>query len=303
MTNTLSGIYVAPFTPMNEDCSLNLDQIKPYVERLVKANITGVFVNGTTGEFASLTIDERKTLTERWKQEAGDTLKVIVHVGSTCIQDCVDLSRHAGKVGVDGFSAVSPYYFKPKNLDALVESTELIASAAPGLPFYYYHIPCFTGVEFSMTNYLLQATDKIPNLAGVKFSDSDLTDVHGCLTACEGKHTVFFGVDQMLLGALAMGVQAMVGSTYNFYAPVYHTMIDAFGQGDHNKAREQQAHITAMIRVIHKFGGLPALKAIMNLTGVDCGPMRSPMCSMSSDDKEALRCELERIGFFDLIQS
>lgn len=303
MTTNISGIYVAPFTPLNQDYSINFNQIKPYVERLIQAKVSGVFINGTTGEFASLTIDERKQLTEAWKQAAGDSLNIIVHVGSTCIHDSIDLSSHANTVGVNGFSAVAPFYFKPATMDALVETTTRIAAAAPDLPFYYYHIPSFTNVSYSMTDYLHKATGKISNLSGVKYSHTDLTDVQGCLTSNNGNHTVFFGVDEMLLGALAMGVNAMVGSTYNFAAPLYQTMITNFHQGDVEQARDQQSNITSMIRVIHKFCGLPALKAIMELTGLDCGPMRHPLPSMNQTDKELLRNELEQIGFFEFIST
>lgn len=296
---TIEGIYAAPFTPFCNDYSINWDTIDEIAARLIRFQIAGVFINGTTGEFASLTLNERKKLTEKWKTAVNGKLKVIVHVGSTCIQDSQDLSRHAYEVGVDGFSTVPPFYFKPANLDALIQSSAMVASAVPELPFYYYHIPSCTGVSFPMSDYLNQASSQIPNLSGVKYSHSDLTDVHGCLTACGSRFTVFFGVDEMYLGAMAMGVKAAVGSTYNLAAPVYQSIIKAFQNGDMETARMQQTKITAMIRVINQYGGLPALKAIMELTGTHCGPLRLPLRTLTANEKDTLRRDLDRIGFFE----
>lgn len=295
----VEGIYAATFTPFKQDYSIHLDRIETYAEKLIQSKVDGIFINGTTGEFASLTLDERKQLTERWKEVVGEQIQVIVHVGGTCISDCQELARHAGETGVNGISAVAPYYFKPESMDELVTSIEMIASSAPEQPFYYYHIPPFTGVSFSMTDFLLQAGERVPNLHGVKFSSTNLTDAHGCLSIKEKPYTVFFGVDEILLSAMSIGIKAAVGSTYNFSMPVYQKMIEAFKQNDLDQANEYQVHITNMIRVIQQYGGLRALKAVMKVSGFDCGPFRHPVNTLNQEELSQLQKDLDSIGFFE----
>ncbi len=295
----VTGIYAAPFTPFNEDYSIDWDKIEAMAERYKQDQLAGVFINGTTGEFASLTIQERKQLMEKWKEAIGDSLQIIVHVGCNSFLDCKDITEHASGLGVDGFAALPPYYFKSTKLEELIRTTQIIASHGPDLPFYYYHIPSFTGVSFSMTDYLQTASKQIPNLAGVKYSHPYLLDVHGCLLAGNGDFTVFFGVDEMLLGAAAMGVKAAVGSTYNFAAPVYHKMLHAQKEGHFDEALSQQTKITRMMQIIQQYGGFPALKSLMELSGIDCGPLRPPSLSLTQDQKNSLRTDLERIGFFE----
>src|SRR5699024_3622991 len=107
-----------------------------------------------------------------------------------------------------------------------------IAAAAPSKGFYYYH-STMSGVNFDMEQFLQQADTLIPTLAGVKFNSPDLYEYQRCLRACQGKYSIPFGVDEFLPGGLAVGATSAVGSTYNYAAPLYHKIIDAFNQGDH----------------------------------------------------------------------
>jgi N-acetylneuraminate lyase len=103
----------------------------------------------------------------------------------------------------------------------------------------------------------------------------------------------------MLLAGLAVGARGAIGSTYNFAAPVYHRIIKAFDAGDLASAQQEQARANAMIALLIRFGGLPAGKAMLRMIGLDCGPVRSPLRSLSPEKEAALRLELERVGFFD----
>jgi N-acetylneuraminate lyase len=90
-----------------------------------------------------------------------------------------------------------------------------IASAAPSLPFYYYHIPSATNVDLPMVDFLAVADGLIQNLAGIKYTHYDLEDLQLCLHYGGGKYNILFGRDQYLLAAVALGVRGAVGSTYS----------------------------------------------------------------------------------------
>ncbi|KAG8555478.1 hypothetical protein GDO81_017716 [Engystomops pustulosus] len=144
----LKGLIAATFTPMTLNCEVNLSIIQQYVDYLVqKQKIKNIFVNGTTGEGTSLSVTERKKLAEEWVRHArGKMDNVIVHVGCLSLEETKDLAAHAASCGANAIAAVSPSFIKPSSPDALVLYLKEVASAAPSLPFYYYHIPCLTGI-------------------------------------------------------------------------------------------------------------------------------------------------------------
>src|SRR5207249_3402399 len=113
------------------------------------------------------------------------------------------LAKHAQEIGAAGIACVGPGFFKPATTADLVAFCRDVAAAAPGLPFYYYHIPSRTGVSVAVAEFLQRAADAIPTLAGAKYSHPDLMDYLCCLRLQNGRFDLLFGLDEMLLPALA----------------------------------------------------------------------------------------------------
>jgi N-acetylneuraminate lyase len=247
-----------------------------------ESGLRSVFVAGTTGEWASLALNERKALCERWLTVAGDSMRIAVHVGHDCLADAVALASHARAAGAAAVAAVAPSYFKPATIADLIEFCMPIAAEADPLPFYFYHIPSLTGVSLPMSEFLYEARFRIPNLRGLKYSHDDLVELQRSLALEGGAFDVLFGCDEVLLAGLCLGVRGAVGSTYNFAAPHFQRLMRAFESGNLSTAREAQFQATAMIRVLCEFGFLAASKAVMGLLGVDCGPVRPPLCNLSA---------------------
>ena len=117
----LEGMVAATFTPMDENGDVNLSVIEKYADWIASTPIKGVFVCGTTGEFSSLTIDERKLILEKWVASAGKRFKVIAHVGSNCQRSAMELACHAEKAGADAIASIAPSFFKPGTVDELID--------------------------------------------------------------------------------------------------------------------------------------------------------------------------------------
>lgn len=294
------GLVAAPFTPFNGDGSVNLEMIGSLAVSLSANKVVGAFICGTTGEGVSMTTVERMEVAERWQGAASKDLRVIVHVGHTSLGDCCELAAHAQKIGAAAVGCMAPFLFKPSQADQLAEFMAEVAAAAPELPFYYYHIPCVTGVQVLAADFLAAAAERIPNLAGVKFTDENLMDYLACVQFDGGRFDVLFGRDEILLAGLALGAQGAIGSTYNYAAPVYNRMIEAFNRDDLEGAQAEQGRANAMIKVLHRFGGSPAVgKGFMRAIGLDCGPARLPLRTLSEVGIEALREAAEEVGFFE----
>jgi N-acetylneuraminate lyase len=232
----------------------------------------------------------------------GSALNVVVHVGGNCLADAKALTAQAQQLGAQAIAALAPCYFKPRTLELLIECCAEVASAGPEMPFYYYDIPHMTGVVFPMGDYLERAKQRIPNLAGLKFTSSDLMQLQRCVRAADGALDVLCGFDEMLLPALTVGVNGAVGSTYNFAAPLYTRVMKAFAAGDIATARAEQLRSVALIEILNRHGFMGATKAAMNMVGVDVGPPRLPNARLLPEQVGVLRSDLELTGFFDWIR-
>ncbi len=299
----LHGLVAATHTPFHADGSLNPSAIEAQAAHLLRHGIEAVFIGGSTGESSSLSLDERRTLAQRWSEVAhGTKLRLVVHVGSNCLADARALATQAEKLGAAAISALAPSYYKPRSLDALIACCAEIAGAAPTTPFYFYDIPALTGVSLPMAEFLAKAPKSIPTLAGLKFTNPDLMAYLQCLQADGGRWDIPWGIDEWMLGALATGARSAVGSGFNFAAPLYHGLITAFERGDLIAARTAQFRSTQLIALLTRHGYLGAAKATMKFLGVDLGPARLPNTSLDAAQSKVLRTELETLCFFDWLK-
>lgn len=108
---------------------------------------------------------------------------------------------------------------------------------------------------------------------------------------------MLWGRDENMLPALALGTKAAVGSTFNYAAPLYYKLIDAFDNGDLVTAQSLQQQSIDMIRLLGKYGGIATGKAYMKLIGLDCGEFRLPVKNMSGEEFELFKKDAEQLGF------
>lgn len=296
----LAGLVAATHTPMLEDGALNLAMIEQQAAHLAANPVTGAFICGSTGESHSLTVAERMSVAQRWSEVIDrNKLKLIVHVGHNCQQDAKALAAHAQQIRADAICAMAPCYFKPASVEDLLEFCAPVAAAAPALPFYFYDIPALTGVNLPMVEFLRKGKARIPNLAGIKFTSTDLMALQGCLEADDGSFNIVFGTDEMLLGALALGVPGGVGSTYNYAAPLYAKLMAAYQASDMVTAQALQMKSVKLVQVLIQYGVLPAGKALMSLCGVDCGPVRPPVRNLTEEQKSRFFGQVDLLGVLD----
>ena len=296
----IKGLINAPFTPFYENGEVNFEPIETYANMLVKNGLKGVFINGSSGEGYMLTYDERIALAEKWVSVAPEGFKVIVHVGSTVVKDSNKLARHAQEIGAFGIGAMASPFPKVGRIEELVKYCEEIASGAPQLPFYFYHIPALSGVFLPMLP-LLEAVDgRIPNFAGIKYTYESIYEYNQCMLYKGGKFDMLHGQDETILPVLAMGgAQGGIGGTTNYNGRELVGILDAWEKGDLETAREKQNFSQDVINVIVNYrGNIVGGKRIMKLIGLDLGKNRTPFRNMSDDEEASMKKELEAINFF-----
>lgn len=286
---------IAPVTPFKANGEVNYSKIEKLAHVLVSRGADALYLCGGTGEGLTMSPEERMHLVESWKDALPEQFPYIVHVGSTSLTESRRLAAHAIKVGAAGVSSIAPPFPAAKDLASLTEHFRLIAAAAPELPFYYYHNSEGPGPKIRARDFLDYASSRIPNLAGLKFTHEDLMDLSQCLRFQNGRYDVFYGRDQMLIGALATGACCAVGGTYNVLSPLVGKIMHAFAAGNIVEARKWNDTLVDAVAVFGKAGGLSAVKSAMTFLGVDCGAMQSPARTLTSDEAQRLGHSLRAV--------
>ena len=321
----IEGLIDAPFTPFKANGDVNLEPIPQYAQMLAKNGLKGVFINGSSGEGYMLTSDERMQIAEAWmkaapegfkaaseqaecqtclsnpeREQARTKFKVIVHVGSCCVRESRRLAEHAQKIGAWGIGAMAPPFPKVGRIEELVKYCEEIACGAPDLPFYFYHIPAFNGAFLPMVELLKAVDGRIPNFAGIKYTFESIYEYNQCRLYADGKFDMLHGQDETILPSLAMGgARGGIGGTTNYNGRCLVGIIEAWKQGDLEKARALQNYAQEVINVICHFrGNIVGGKRIMKLMGLDLGPNRTPFQNITDEEEARLKAELDAINFW-----
>lgn len=299
----LEGLITAVFTPFHPDGSINPGIIPDYASMLKQRGVAGVFVNGSSGEGVLMTSAERREIAEAWKAQVNQQLKFIVHVGSTSVETSKELAAHAVAIGADAIACMAPPFLSSSDVEVIAEYCSQVAASAPGVPFYYYHLPVATGAHLKVNKLLRKAAGMIPNLAGVKFTFTDFMDMHQCIALDNGRFDVLHGHDEILINGLVLGVKGGIGTTFNFAPEVYTAIIDAYAKQDLDSARRHQMVSIRLVEIMLKYvNAIVGGKAMLRLAGIDCGPCRLPLRNLSDEEHRSLERDLEEAGLLPVLK-
>jgi N-acetylneuraminate lyase len=290
------GLVAAPFTPLDKNGRLNTSLVPEYYNFLEKNGVIGAFINGSTGEGASLTQKEKHQNAEKWAEslKAGGKMRVINLVGGTSYEECIENAIYSAEIGLSAIALLAPYYYKPDET-RLAEFVAKIGECVPKMPVYFYHIPVLTGVHMPMIGFLKRITEMLPNFAGIKYTHEDFMDFMSCLNFKNGTYDMLWGRDECMLSALVLGARGAIGSTFNYAAPLYHNLIQAYNKGDLHKARLLQLKSINMIELLGKYGGIATGKAYMKYVGIDCGKFRLPVRNMTDDMYKEFEVDVRKL--------
>ncbi|XP_046997973.1 N-acetylneuraminate lyase-like isoform X1 [Schistocerca americana] len=294
------GLMSPVLTPFKRDSaqSVNLDIIPKYAKYLSDVGINAVLVNGTSGEGMSMTVDERKAVTKAWVDAAKTTKQVVmVQVGGACMKDVLHMAKHCEDLGVSGLLCLPELFNRPASIQDLVRYLKEVGKAAPKTPLLYYHLPAYTGVNFSVPNFLEAALKEIPTFAGAKYTNTNIEEAIQCLLVNNGDVSVFLGCDQVLAGAATLGYNSTIATTLNMLPGPAQKIFESIKKGDAHEAHKQQMILNQAIKAMTRYGvWVPAMKAAMNLmTPIDVGEPRPPLVGYSEQEKKQLKEELKSL--------
>lgn len=287
----IKGIIPAIITPMNEDESINENELRHQVKRLLDAGVHGLFPFGTNGEGYILNEAEKEQILSIVADEVKG--RVPVYAGTGCIgtKDTIRQSKMAKAAGADVLSVITPY-FAQASQNEIYEHYKTIAEAVD-MPIVLYNIPARTG------NSILPATvaklSKIPNVMGVKDSSGNFDNMLQYIEAAAdaGDFAVLSGNDSLILWNLLAGGAGGIAGCANVYPKTMASIYNYFVSGDLKRAREAQDSIRSF-RACFKFGNPNTIvKTAVALLGYPVGKCRAPFNQIPEEGMEALKKVLE----------
>lgn len=283
------GLYPALMTPFHEDGKIHADALQKLVQRNLDKGVSGFYVSGSTGESYMLSVDERKYVLEVVKEAVGDQAEIIANIGMFATEHSLELARHAEKQGISAISSVPPFYF-PFNMDEYYEYYSDLANGVD-LPVIIYNIPAMSAVHFSTEDiHRFLENEKI---IGVKHTSYDLFQLQQIVAAHPDK-SIFIGHDEIYLSALATGVNAGIGSTYNIMAEKFIRINELFAQNQMEQALVVQNEVNEVVAALCKVGIFKGIKAILKMQGLDCGECRKPFLPLTEEQNTFLRNVAEK---------
>jgi len=235
------GVITALITPLR-DGKVDEAAFTRLLERQITAGIHGVVPMGTTGESASLTLDEHKRVVELCVQVAAGRIRVIAGAGASATDKAIELVRFAKTVGADGALVVTPYYNRPSQ-EGLALHFEAIAEAVQ-LPVLLYNVPGRTGVD--MSNDTVARLAAHPNIVGIKDATGDLSRVSWMRANIGGPFDLISGDDPSYLGYHAHGGVGVISVTSNVHPEGMVAMHEAAAAGDYATARDWQDRLIGL---------------------------------------------------------
>ena len=283
----LKGIVVPIVTPMNEDETINTDELRRQVDRQIEAGIHGIFPFGTNGEGYILNFDEKKLVLQTViDQVAG---RVPVYAGTGCIstKETIEQCKMAMVCGADVLSVITPSFAKASQHELIVHY-ETVAAAVPEAPIVLYNIPARTGNALAPETVAELA--KIDNIVGAKDSSGDWTNLSAYIELTKDMDfAVLSGNDSLILKALQAGAKGAIAGCANVYPKNMVGIYENFKKGDLEAAQKCQDAV-APLRACFKYGNPnTVVKTAVNLLGYPVGKCRAPFNYLPEEGIEALK--------------
>ena len=295
---SLSGIVVPVPTLFDARGRIDDEANARHIDWLIAQGVQGIFVLGTTGEFTSLSAEERRTFAALGVRAARGRAPVLVGCSSPWTDEAIAFARHAQEVGASGVVAVLPYYWLPPDR-SIREHFRLLAQGT-ALPVYIYNYPALTGRSISPRLVADLAADH-PNIAGIKDTVDSIMHIEETIALARARRpdfSVLAGMDSHLLNTLLLGGNGCVPGSANFaplpFVRIYRDAVD----GRLSAAAEQARFVGAFARLYALDApSFVIVKEAMAAAGlIPRVTTRPPALPLPDDQRRWLRAELEAVG-------
>jgi 4-hydroxy-2-oxoglutarate aldolase len=290
----LTGIFPPIPTPFDTDGSVSPSGLKQNLEFLNRYELRGYVVLGSNGEFVFLDPEEKVQTIEIVRDLLPSEKLLIAGTGCESTRSTVRLTRQAAKAGADAALVINPHYYKNRlDRNSLIRHYTTVADESP-IPVILYNMPASTGLDLDGQTVVELAGHA--NIIGMKDSGGNLSKMAQILGAIHGDFQMLAGSAGFLLPALSLGAVGGVAALANIAPGLCIQLHDAFLRGELQRAAELQVSIVGLNNLVTREGGVPALKAAMDLMGLAGGAPRPPLLPPDANMRERLHQALSELG-------
>ena len=285
------GSIVAIVTPF-KDGKVDEEAYRKLIEFQIENGTSAIVPCGTTGESATLSMEEHARVIEIAIEAVNKRVPVIAGTGGNSTQEAIELTEHAKKVGADATLQVTPYYNKPTQ-EGLYQHFKAIAQAVP-LPQVLYNVPGRTSVN--MLPETVARLAELPEVVAIKEASGSLGQMAEVVRLAGDKITLLSGDDNLTLPVLAIGGKGVVSVVANIVPKDNADMVKAWEEGDVKKATELYYKLLPLCQAMFYETNPIPVKTSLALMGKTTDEFRLPMCSMGSANLDRLKKALQDYG-------
>ena len=282
------GSGVALVTPMNEDESINFNELEKLIEFQIKNKTDAIIVCGTTGENATLSDSEKEQVIKFTVEKVNGKIPVIAGTGGNCTKRSVHLSKLAEKLRCDGILVVTPYYNKTSQ-EGLYYHYKTIAQSVK-IPVILYNVPSRTGIDIALETCL--KLSKIDNILAIKEASGDISKVSKIISFCGENLNVYSGNDDQTLPVLSLGGIGVISVFANIFPKEMHNINSLYFEGKVIESRNLFfKYLNTMNALFCDVNPVP-VKESLNMMGFNCGKCRMPLFRLNSENIAKLKSAL-----------
>ncbi len=292
MKKKLEGIVAPMASALTAEETIDEKRTRALVDFLIEGGIDGLFPLGTSGEFALLDREERRTVIRVVVDQTNGRVPVLAGVSDPILENVLAFAKDAEDAGADAIVATPPYYFTTGD-DGLFDYFEAIAGKS-GLPLFVYNIPEWTHL-FVPPNVIQRLAEK-RLIVGMKYTEYNFLNLLRFLRVAGKRISIFTGSDAMTFTNLEFGGSGGVIGVANVAPKLASAIFDEFKRGDLEAARKAQLKLLPVIEAIG-VGRFPAgLKEAMQMIGMPVGAVKSPLQPLTSDERKRVAGLLREAG-------
>ncbi len=288
---TFGHILTAMITPFTNSGDVDFEGAVTLAKHLLANGSDGLVVCGTTGESPTIATEDKLKLFEMIAKECGELGTIIANTGSNDTMKSVEFTKAASQTGVDGIMAVVPYYNKP-NQEGVYQHYKAIAQATE-LPIIVYNVPGRTSSKILPAT-LARLNSEFPNIAALKEASGDINIASEVYRLLPKEFMIYSGDDGLTLPMMAVGACGVISVAAHVVGNQMQEMIQAFEEGNNEKARELQAYLLPFFNTMFITTNPIPVKTAVRLLGLPAGPFHLPMCEASPEEQRIIKTFVEQ---------
>src|SRR5690554_1445059 len=285
------GTGVALVTPFNHDGSIDENSLRNLVDYKVGNGTDFLVVQGTTGETATLTEEEKQSVLAIVIDQNKGRIPVVLGLADNNTSALVKAISEFENDGVDGFLSASPHYNKPSQ-SGIIAHFEVIAKVSKK-PIILYNVPRRT--SSNMTAETTLALSKVKNIVGVKKASGNMDQIMQILKNAPQDFAVLSGEDALAIPIAAISGHGVISIVANALPKEFSSMMNATFEGDLAKAKK---HHFEMLDITNQFfaeGNPSGIKCCLDLLNICSDTVRLPLTTVTSNLRHQMEKELEGI--------